>query len=68
MFVGLVDGKKGDFVGVRLDLPLGKNDGTVSGKKYFQCKPKYGIFTRPEKIVVGEFKEDELTSSSEEEI
>lgn len=29
-----------------MDDPNGKNDGCVSGKRYFQCEPKRGIFSR----------------------
>ena len=29
---------------------VGKNDGCVSGKRYFQCEPKKGIFSRLERL------------------
>ena len=28
---------------------VGKNDGTVQGKRYFICKKNYGLFVKPEK-------------------
>ena len=54
-FFGTVQGKPGLFVGVRLDDPMGKNNGAVDGVAYFEAMPKCGIFIRPEKIQVGDF-------------
>lgn len=49
-FIGQTDFAPGIWVGVILDTPTGKNDGTVDGMEYFKCKPKHGIFVRPEKL------------------
>lgn len=68
-FVGEVDGLGGGgvWVGVDLDEPVGKNDGTVEGKKIFDCKGKnYGSLVRPMKVEIGDFPEKELDLDDEE--
>ncbi|RDD47306.1 Restin-like protein [Trichoplax sp. H2] len=49
-YVGKTQFSSGMWIGVTLDEPLGKNDGSVSGVEYFRCAPKYGIFCRPENV------------------
>ena len=62
----------GHWVGVKFDAPLGKNDGSVKGKRYFQCADRYGGFCRGANLQVGDFPEadifDELSDSDEDEI
>lgn len=49
-FLGTTQFARGVWAGVVLDTPEGKNDGTVSGVRYFDCRPNYGLFTRPQKL------------------
>ena len=38
------------WLGIELDQPVGKNDGSVSGIRYFDCKPSHGVFAPPSKV------------------
>ena len=41
-YVGVTEFAPGKWVGVIWDEPIGKNNGTVQGKSYFECVDKHG--------------------------
>ncbi|XP_033978948.1 CAP-Gly domain-containing linker protein 1 isoform X3 [Trematomus bernacchii] len=49
-FIGGTQFAPGQWAGIVLDEPIGKNDGSVAGVRYFQCEDGKGIFTRPSKL------------------
>lgn len=55
MYKGELEGKPGVFLGVKFDEPLGANDGTSNGKRYFECDPKYGSFVTIKAVEIGDF-------------
>ncbi|RVE56001.1 hypothetical protein OJAV_G00231620 [Oryzias javanicus] len=52
-YVGPTDFAKGTWIGVELEVPAGKNDGSVGGKHYFHCNPGYGVLVRPDRVTRG---------------
>ena len=50
VFLGPTDLGDGVWAGVSLDQPLGKHDGRVRGRRYFDCKENHGILVRPSKL------------------
>ncbi|XP_050008253.1 kinesin-like protein KIF13B isoform X2 [Alexandromys fortis] len=49
-YIGPTDFQEGTWIGVELDLPSGKNDGSIGGKQYFKCNPGYGLLVRPGRV------------------
>ncbi len=69
-YVGEIIGLGGEreagcnWVGVEFDEPVGRNDGSAKielegrgqeVKRVFDCKDKFGVFVRPEKVEVGDW-------------
>jgi len=50
-YVGEIHIRPGTWVGAELPTPIGKNDGSIKGERYFQCPPQHGVFV-PETGVV----------------
>lgn len=74
-FVGEIPelGEGGHWVGIALDEPMGKHDGTVPGtqKRLFETMDKYGVYCRGARVECGDFPVDDIfsdDSSSEEEL
>ncbi|XP_076026876.1 dynactin subunit 1-like isoform X1 [Genypterus blacodes] len=62
-YIGTTLFASGKWVGVILDEPKGKNDGTVQGKRYFNCEENRGIFVRQSQI---QLVEDSSSATSPE--
>ncbi|XP_041827242.1 CAP-Gly domain-containing linker protein 4-like isoform X2 [Melanotaenia boesemani] len=49
-FCGKTSFAPGIWLGIELDKPSGKNDGSVGGVRYFSCPPKHGVFAPPSRV------------------
>ena len=49
-FVGTTHFHEGEWIGIELSTPAGKNDGSVDNTRYFQCAPKHGLFLRADAL------------------
>uniref|UniRef100_K3WUU7 CAP-Gly domain-containing protein n=1 Tax=Globisporangium ultimum (strain ATCC 200006 / CBS 805.95 / DAOM BR144) TaxID=431595 RepID=K3WUU7_GLOUD len=49
-FVGETDFAAGEWVGLELDKPEGKNNGELNGRVYFTCASNHGLFCKKAQI------------------
>ena len=49
-FGGITEFQPGQWAGIELDEPIGKNDGSYGGIRYFTCKSKFGLFVPMHRI------------------
>ncbi|NXS52906.1 CLIP4 protein, partial [Brachypteracias leptosomus] len=64
-FCGTTEFASGQWAGIELDEPEGKNNGSVGRVQYFKCAPKRGIFAPLSKISkASDHKKSSVRSSS----
>jgi hypothetical protein len=57
-YIGPTEFAAGEWCGIELSKPIGKNDGTVNGVQYFTCKPNHGVFVRLSNVSAVECAEE----------
>ncbi|KAF9698589.1 hypothetical protein EKO04_003712 [Ascochyta lentis] len=50
-YVGSIHVAEGAWLGIDLQEPTGKNDGSVRGERYFDCPPQHGLFVKETDIL-----------------
>ncbi|KAJ4989311.1 CAP-Gly domain-containing protein [Stagonosporopsis vannaccii] len=50
-YVGQIHVADGAWLGIDLQEPTGKNDGSVRGERYFDCPPQHGLFVKETDIL-----------------
>ena len=49
-YLGPTEFAAGEWAGIELDAGIGRNDGSVNGKRYFQCEANFGLFAPLHKV------------------
>jgi hypothetical protein len=57
-FIGHTSFHPGIWIGVALSVPYGKNDGSINGRRYFDCAPEHGLFVKEEGVEVVQTGDD----------
>ncbi|XP_063729746.1 kinesin-like protein KIF13B [Symsagittifera roscoffensis] len=63
MYCGRTHFSEGTMVGVSLNSPHGRHDGSVDGVKYFQCLPNHGVFVKADRLEP--ISQDEMRNHSQ---
>lgn len=63
-FCGKTEFASGQWAGIELDEPEGKNNGSVGKIQYFKCAPKYGIFAPLSKITKAKDRRKNITHAA----
>ncbi|CAG5036980.1 unnamed protein product [Parnassius apollo] len=62
-YVGYPTFASGKWIGIILDEPKGKNNGTVRGHSYFRCEENYGVFVRQTQIQLLDAQDNPMDTS-----
>ncbi|BFZ00577.1 hypothetical protein BsWGS_03616 [Bradybaena similaris] len=49
-FKGPIATRRGEWIGVALELPVGDSNGMLFARRYFQCPPNHGVFVRSDRL------------------
>ncbi|TRY55543.1 hypothetical protein DNTS_003666 [Danionella cerebrum] len=49
-YIGSADFAPGLWLGLELQSPRGKNDGSVGNRRYFRCRAGHGVLVRPSRV------------------
>ena len=63
-YIGPTEFADGTWIGVSLETPVGKNDGSVKGVRYFRCKKRHGVFVKHDKLIIDKKRNPRASSSS----